>query len=630
MNTIKKMKLRAKIVTSFTVANVVLAICVALLIFFISTISTRFTKVYTDYGSPLSTLGKCGMEFYDGISNFKTAFISDNGNEIQAATSKAVECITRMQEYLGQLEEQLTDDDTRAAYTKAKALLADMSMQLAPVVEKLQSGNVVGARAEYDMIGVDTYEEQLTAGLDSMYDLMSSHAMTSLQECGKKVKKNTIGALVLMIVAILGITGVALLLGRSVRKPIQDLQQVAQRVAEGDVSIDVKKRSDDEIGALTDDLERMIKSIREQAEGVERVSRGDLTLDFRPKSDKDLLGNSIKDLVEMNNKTMNSIRSAVTEVRVGAGQVSSASQALAQGSTEQASAIQEITASIDDITERTRVNASDANEANTLVVKAKEDAEVGNVKMQDMISAMTEINDSSENISKIIKVIDDIAFQTNILALNAAVEAARAGQHGKGFAVVAEEVRNLAGKSAQAASETAELIEDSIVKVNRGSKLAEETAEALAGIVAAIERIVELTNSIAIASDDQASAISQINLAIGQVSQVVQNNSATSEQCAAASEELSAQAERLKDMIGRYQLKSVKDDEAAPRGFSSRSDDDDFEKRPAQKPVNKSTAKPSIDLGEEPEDTIIPYERGIKPDKADKPTINLEDDFGKY
>ena len=237
-----------------------------------------------------------------------------------------------------------------------------------------------------------------------------------------------------------------------------------------------------------------------------------------------------------------------------ASQVASASEALAQGSTEQASAIEQITASINDIAKKTKTNAGEANQASQLIEEAISDVEKGNAQMQDMVVAMQDINKSSESISKIIKVIDDIAFQTNILALNAAVEAARAGEAGKGFAVVAEEVRSLAAKSSAAAAETAEMIEDSIVKVTAGSKIADETAKALAAISNIVKESETIILDIAEASNYQATAIEQIDQAIEQVSQVVQNNSATSEECAAASVELANQANKMRELLSVYEL----------------------------------------------------------------------------
>ena len=291
------------------------------------------------------------------------------------------------------------------------------------------------------------------------------------------------------------------------------------------------------------------------AEAAAEIANYNLTVDVNPRSDKDMLGNALKKLVKDNNDVMSMIKRASLEVNTGAGQVAAASQSLAQGSTEQASAIEQVTASIRDIAAKTKDNANQANEANKLVHMASEDATDGNRRMTEMKTAMKEINDSSENISKIIKVIDDIAFQTNILALNAAVEAARAGSYGKGFAVVAEEVRNLASKSSQAATETAAMIEDSIAKVHAGSNLADETAAALVNIVEQVQKIVGITSNIALASNNQATALEQVDQAIEQVSQVVQTNSATSEECAAASEQLSGQASNLLNTIERFKLK---------------------------------------------------------------------------
>lgn len=296
---------------------------------------------------------------------------------------------------------------------------------------------------------------------------------------------------------------------------------------------------------------------KEQAQLAHEISQGDLTVNVKPRSEADLLGNALYELVADNNEILSGIKESTMQVTTGAEQVANASQSLAQGSTEQASAIEQITTSMEEIAEKTKNNASQANNASGLVHDVKNGVTKGNAQMQEMVNAMREINESSESISKVIKVIDDIAFQTNILALNATVEAARAGVHGKGFAVVAEEVRNLAEKSAAAASETDEMIQNSIHKVRIGSTLAEETGKALDAIMEAIERVVELIDGIANASGEQATAVTQINQAISQVSQVVQTNSATSEECAAASEELANQAEALRDLIGKYRLKDT-------------------------------------------------------------------------
>ena len=341
---------------------------------------------------------------------------------------------------------------------------------------------------------------------------------------------------------------------RTMRIAVETLSEGAKNLAKGDVEKDVVLEGRDEFAELAGEFQQAIENIRSQAKAADVVANGDLTVQVNPKSDKDIMGKAIKKIVEENNHALSNIFEAAYQITTSSSQVASASEVLAQGSTEQASAIQQITASIDDISDKTKENAKEATKAADLMRSAMINVESGKSHMQDMMVAMDEINVSSESISKIIKVIDDIAFQTNILALNAAVEAARAGEAGKGFAVVAEEVRNLAAKSAAAASETAELIEDSISKVAAGSKIADETSKAIATITQVVKESEDIVEGIAEASNYQATAIGQVDQAIEQVSQVVQNNSATSEECAAASVELSNQANRMLEMLSVYNL----------------------------------------------------------------------------
>jgi len=347
----------------------------------------------------------------------------------------------------------------------------------------------------------------------------------------------------------------SVLIARSIGNPIKKIADAADKLSVGDLDIDLNIKSQNEIGSLVKSFANLIASVRAQAQAVERVANADLTAEVAVRSEKDLMGLKLSQLVNELNDIMMNVISASEQVAAGARQVSDSSMSLSQGATEQASSIEELSASIEQLSSQTKMNAENAGHANKLAEDARLNAEQGNNQMKEMLRSMEEINQSSGNIYKIIKVIDDIAFQTIILALNAAVEAARAGQHGKGFAVVAEEVRTLAARSANAAKETTELIEGSMKKVEGGTKIAQETAEALNKIVGKIKQAAELVNDIADASKEQAAGIEQINQGIMQVSQVVQANSATSEEGAAASEELSSQAELLKDIVARFKLK---------------------------------------------------------------------------
>lgn len=346
----------------------------------------------------------------------------------------------------------------------------------------------------------------------------------------------------------------------AVINPIEEASAVLNKMAVGNLNLRVTGdyKGDHAIiaNSVNSTCETISIAIKTVADILKKIAGADINITDIPElqGEFSIVSDSLKEIVFGLNDIMRNISVAAEQVSCGSGHIADTSVMLSQGSEEQASSTEEVTSVITQMATQVEQNAVSATQADNLSSTAKENAVKGNEKMTKMLDAMYDINESSSNISRIIKVIDDIAFQTNILALNAAVEAARAGQHGKGFAVVADEVRNLAQKSSEAAKETTALIENSIEKVNLGTDIAKSTEEALKEIVSSITKSTELVSEIASASNKQASAIEQVSQSIEQVSSVTQTNSATAEEIASASEELSSQAELLKEMVNKFKL----------------------------------------------------------------------------
>ena len=362
-----------------------------------------------------------------------------------------------------------------------------------------------------------------------------------------------------IIAFVIGI-GLALAITRGITGPVARVVTMLDEIGKGRLGMRLKIDSRDEIGQMATTMDRFADHMQaEMVTGLEKLAAGDLTFTPKPHDEKDVIGTSLVKTFADLTRIVGEISLVTSQIASGSDQVASTSQSLSQGATEQAASIEEISSSMTEIASQTRTNAENAAEASRLAAAAKSDAEAGNGQMREMLQAMADINESGRNISKIIKVIDEIAFQTNLLALNAAVEAARAGQHGKGFAVVAEEVRNLAARSARAARETSELIEGSVAKTQRGTEMADLTSASLQKIVEGVGKVTDIIAEISLASREQSQGIGQTNEGLAQVDQVIQANTAAAEEGAAAAEELSSQADHMRHLVARFKLKGQRE-----------------------------------------------------------------------
>ncbi len=406
----------------------------------------------------------------------------------------------------------------------------------------------------WGLVTTQDYGEAVAAvaGMKEQAEVISETIDNTEKSALKSIK--TMSGILILVFAALA-TGVAVFISRMITKPLIKAGKVADAVAEGDLSQRLGNEAKDEVGSLARAIDRMSEGLKQKAEVASRIADGDLTMDVELSSDRDTFGQALRQMTENLNSILGGVNAAASKVGEGAREISDSSTSLSDGATEQAASLEEITSSMAELSDQVKINAENAGQADQLSNVAREAATLGVDQMSTMTTAMKDISQSSEEIAKIIKVIDDIAFQTNLLALNAAVEAARAGKHGKGFAVVAEEVRNLAGRSAKAARETALLIEGSLEKVANGTSIADKTSGSLVEIVDSVTKASDLVGEIAAASNEQAQGISEVSEGLKQIDSVTQRNTASSEETASASQDLSSQASSLQQLLARFQLR---------------------------------------------------------------------------
>lgn len=483
------------------------------------------------------------------------------GTDRQQYTKEISSLLDTVDAQLKSYEESMTDSEDQKNYESTQTAFTDFKGDVNQILEASDSG-----KTDQEILAVIKSAKDKALNADKAFETLSAHNtdVAAQRIVSDQVKSNVTMAIMILLVVVCCILSVfaSVYISGMISRPITKLAAVAEMLALGDIEIDktfseedkLLKHRKDEVGKLAASFTRVAENFVEQSVEMQKIAEGDLTSEVTVRSEADVLGKALSDLVKNLHDLAFSIVSSSDQVNSSAKLVADTSISISQGATEQAGSIEELTASLEEITSRTTENAQNARTANELTGNVREDARNSSAQMEEMLGAMKEINESSESIQKIIKVIDDIAFQTNILALNAAVEAARAGDYGKGFAVVAEEVRSLAAKSADAAKETTHLIEDSMNKVETGTKMAGNTSAALNKIVSGVAQAAELVGSIASASNEQAEALEQINQGILQVSQVVQSNAAASEECASAGEELSGQAGALKESVGVFKL----------------------------------------------------------------------------
>ena len=557
----KNLKVGKKLVISFGIVLLLFVISVIVVSFSLQTIRTQLNQFYN---VPWQTRG--------AAQDIKANLAEQQKSLFRAVATTDESIITPaladVEKYGQKIQENLD-----VMYSKALAANRSVVDNLANKINTWeQVKDAVLKMAEDTSISSNEISAYIQANSLSIIDEVNTaleQTIETTNQTGEQMISETNHSQVFTTLLLIVMCSISILIGiflciyitKSITQPIKEIESAANEMAKGNLKATINYTSKDELGNLSNSMRTMSDKVSyymsEISSAMQQLASGDLNVSKREQFLGDFLPVqlAVRTLVESLNDTLSQINESAEQVSSGSEQVSSGAQALSQGTTEQASSVEELAATIAEISHQVTNSADNAVEASIKANSVGEEMAMSNQQMQEMIHAMSDISSSSNEIGKIIKTIEDIAFQTNILALNAAVEAARAGQAGKGFAVVADEVRNLASKSAEASKNTSALIENSLKSVENGTRIADETAKSLLSAVEGAKNVAATIDKISDASKEQADAITQVTQGIDQISSVVQTNSATAEESAAASEELSGQAQILRNLVSRFKLK---------------------------------------------------------------------------